>query len=71
VTGATSRTQCPNVPNVTEECRMWVWFVSITFKMAMSPITGAEIVVTRSRIAEKRIRMVPIQWSQRNMITVV
>ncbi len=51
--------QWPKVPNVTEELRISVLLVSMTFKMAMSPITGAEMVVTRSRIAAAKSRKVP------------
>ena len=50
-TGATSRTQWPKAPNVTEELRISVLFVSMTLSIAMSPITGDEIVVTRRNTA--------------------
>lgn len=33
--------------------------VSVTFRMAISPTTGAEIVVIRSRIAATKSRKVP------------
>jgi hypothetical protein len=36
--------------------------------MAMSLITGAEIVVMRSRMEEMKMRATPMVWSQRNMI---
>jgi len=58
-TGATSRMQWPKVPNVTEELRRSVLLVSVTFRMAMSFTTGAEIVVMRSRIAATKSRKVP------------
>jgi hypothetical protein len=58
-TGATSRMQCPKVPKVTEEWRMSDLLVSVTFRMAISPTTGAEIVVIRSRIAATKSRKVP------------
>jgi len=51
--------QCPNVPNVTEELRISVLFVSITFKIAISPMTGAEMVVIRRRMADAKRRKVP------------
>jgi len=51
--------QWPKVPNVTEELRMSVLLVSITFKIAMSPTTGAEMVVMRIRIADTNSRKVP------------
>jgi hypothetical protein len=62
-TGATSRTQWPNVPNVTEELRMSVLLVRVTFKMAISLMTGAEIVVIKRRIAEAKRRKVPKWWT--------
>jgi hypothetical protein len=37
----------------------------------MSPITGDEIEVMRSSMAEMKMNITPIQWSQRNMIAVV
>ena len=41
---------------------MSVWFVRSTFKIAMSLITGALMVVTRRRIAATSRRRVPSQW---------
>jgi len=49
---------------VTEELRISVLLVSITFKIAMSPMTGAEIVVMRRRIAATKRRKVPIWWKK-------
>ena len=60
--GATSRTQWPNVPKVTDELRISVLLVSMTFKIAISPITGAEMVVMRRRTAEANSRKVPKWW---------
>ena len=51
--------QCPNVPNVTLELRMSVLFDSITLRIAMSPITGAEIVVTSRRIEAMKRKVTP------------
>jgi hypothetical protein len=50
------------VPKVTEELRISVLLVSITFKIAMSPMTGAEIVVMSRRMAEANSRKVPTWW---------
>jgi len=61
--GGTSRIQCPNVPKITEEGRMSVWFVRSTFKIAMSLMTGALMVVTRRRMAATSRKRVPNQWS--------
>lgn len=61
-TGATSRTQWPNVPKVTDELRISLLLVSITFKIAISPMTGAEIVVIRRSIADANSRKVPTWW---------
>jgi hypothetical protein len=36
----------------------------------MSPITGAEIVVMRRRIAAMNIKVTPIQWTPRNMLAI-
>jgi hypothetical protein len=44
---------------MTEELRMVVKLVSITFKMGRSPTTGAVMVVTRRRIAATKMRNVP------------
>ena len=44
---------------MTEELRRSLLLVSITFKIAMSPMTGAEMVVMRSRIAATKRRKVP------------
>jgi hypothetical protein len=63
VVGATLRTQWPKVPKVTVEL-----FASLTLRMAMSLITGAEIVVMRRRMEEMKMRATPKVWSQRNMI---
>lgn len=60
--GATSRTQYPKVPNVTEEWRKSDEFASVTFKIAMSLMTGAEMVVMRSRMAAAKMRNVPTWW---------
>jgi hypothetical protein len=57
--GGTSRMQCPKVPNVTLEWRMSVLFVSMTLRMERSPTTGAEIVVTRRRMAAMRREITP------------
>jgi hypothetical protein len=62
--GATSRTQWPKVPNVTEELRMSLLLVRVTFKMAISWMTGAEIVVIKRRIAEAKSRKVPVWWTK-------
>lgn len=51
--------QWPNVPNVTLELRMSVLLVSVTLRMAMSPMTGAEMVVTRRRMAAMKRKMTP------------
>jgi len=50
------------VPNVTEELRMLLWLVSITFRMAMSPMMGAEMVAMRRRTADAKRRKVPKWW---------
>ena len=60
--GATSRTQWPKVPNVTEELRKADLLVSVTFRMPMSPMTGDEMVVIRIRIADTKSRKVPTWW---------
>jgi hypothetical protein len=39
---------------------MSVWFVSMTLRMAMSPMTGAEMVVTRRRIDARKMKTTPI-----------
>ena len=57
--GATSRTQCPKEPKVTEEWRMSEALDSMTFRMAMSPMTGAEMVVMSRRIAAAKRRKTP------------
>jgi len=44
---------------VTEEWRIADEFVRVTFRIAMSPMTGAEMVVMRSRIAAAKMRNVP------------
>ncbi len=44
---------------MTEELRMVVKLVSITFKIGISLMTGAEIVVMRRRIAAAKRRKVP------------
>lgn len=41
---------------------MSVLLVSITFKMAISLMTGAEMVVTSRRMAAAKSRKVPIWW---------
>lgn len=51
--------QWPKVPKVTEELRMSVWLVSITFRMAMSLTTGAEMVVTRRRMEAMKRKVTP------------
>jgi hypothetical protein len=51
------------VPNVTEELRMSVKLVSITFRIAKSPTTGAVMVVMRRRMVAAKRRKVPIWWS--------
>jgi len=58
--GGTSRTQCPKAPNVTEELRKSVKFVSMTLRMAMSPMTGDEMVVTRRRMDAMKMKTTPI-----------
>jgi hypothetical protein len=57
--------QCPKAPNVTEELRMSVKFVSMTLRMAMSPMTGDEMVVTRRRMDAMKMKTTPtlFQWS--------
>jgi len=52
--------QCPKAPNVTEELRKSVKFVSMTLRMAMSPMTGAEMVVTRRRMDAMKMKATPI-----------
>ena len=37
-------------------------FARVTFRMAMSPMTGAEMVVMSRRMAAMRRKMTPIQW---------
>ena len=59
VIGGTSRMQCPKVPKITDEFRMSVLFVSITLRIAISLSTGAEMVVTRSRIEAMRRNTTP------------
>lgn len=58
-TGGTSRMQWPKVPKMTDEWRMSVWFVSITFRMAMSLMTGAEMVVMRRRMEAMKRNATP------------
>ena len=58
--GGTSRMQCPKAPNVTDELRMSVKFVSMTLRMAMSPMTGDEMVVTRRRMDAMKMKATPI-----------
>ncbi len=56
--------QCPKVPKFTAELRIWVLLVSLTLRIAMSGITGAEIVVTRSSMdATKRQRTPTLRMS--------
>lgn len=57
--GGTSRMQWPKVPKMTEELRMLVLLVSITLRIAMSLMTGAEMVVTRRRMEAAKRRKVP------------
>lgn len=57
--GGTSSTQWPNVPKMTLEWRMSVLFVSMTLRMAMSLSTGAEMVVTRRRMAAMKRKVTP------------
>jgi hypothetical protein len=59
VIGGTSRMQCPKVPKLTEELRMSVKLVSITFRIGRSVMTGAVMVVTRRRMAAAKRRKVP------------
>lgn len=55
--------QWPKVPKVTEEWRMSVWFVSMTFRMPMSPMTGAEMVVMSRRMEAMKRKATPtLQW---------
>jgi hypothetical protein len=58
--GATSRTQWPNVPKVTEECRASDELVRVTLRIPMSPMTGAEIVVIKRSIADINIIATPM-----------
>lgn len=51
--------QWPKVPKMTEELRMLVLLVSITLRIAMSLMTGAEMVVTRRRMEAAKRRKVP------------
>jgi hypothetical protein len=51
--------QCPKAPNVTDELRMSVKFVSMTLRMAMSPMTGDEMVVTRRRMDAMKMKTTP------------
>ncbi len=51
--------QWPKDPNMTEELRMWVLLVSMTFRMAMSLATGADTLVINSRMEEMRMRTTP------------
>ena len=60
--GATSSTQWPNVPKVTDEWRISDLLVSVTFNMAMSLMTGAEMVVMRRRMAAANSKNVPTWW---------
>ena len=61
--------QCPKAPNVTDELRMSVKFVSMTLRMAMSPMTGDEMVVTRRRMDAMKMKATPILF-QRVMLAV-
>src|SRR5271168_4042483 len=58
-TGGTSRMQWPKLPNVTEELRISVLLVSITLRMAISPMIGEEIVVIKRRMAAMNKRATP------------
>ncbi len=44
---------------MTEELRMWVLLVSMTFRIAMSLTAGAETLVINSRMEEMRMRTTP------------
>jgi hypothetical protein len=52
--------QWPKVPKVTDEWRMSELLVSITFKIAISCTTGAEMVVIRRRMLAANRRKVPV-----------
>jgi len=60
LSGGTSRMQYPNVPKLTEECRIWVWFVSVTRRRPKSLITGAEMVTMRRRMLAAKRKKTPI-----------
>jgi len=51
------------VPNVTDEWRISEEFVRVTFRIAMSWMTGAEMVVMRRRIEAAKRRKVPTWWN--------
>jgi hypothetical protein len=43
---------------------MSVWFVSMTFRMAISLTTGAEMVVMRRRIDARKMKTTPVLFRQ-------
>lgn len=47
------------VPKTTDEWRMSVEFVRVTFRIAMSLTTGAEMVVMRRRMEAMRMKRTP------------
>jgi hypothetical protein len=51
------------VPKVTDECRIALEFVSVTFSIAKSLTTGAVMVVIRRRTAAAKMRNVPTWWT--------
>jgi hypothetical protein len=57
--GATSSTQCPKVPKLIEEWRILELLVNVTFRMPISLMTGAEMVVMRRRIDAAKSKKVP------------
>jgi hypothetical protein len=67
VTGGTSRTQRPKVPKVMAELRISVLFVSVTLRMAISPMTGDEIEVMSRRLAAmNELHTYPVEASKQD-----
>jgi hypothetical protein len=52
--------QYPKLPNVTEEWRIVDELVNVTLRIAMSWMTGAEMVVIRRRMEAANIKITPI-----------
>lgn len=57
---STSKTQYPKVPNETTELWESVPFVNLTFKIPISLMTGAEMVVMSRRMEDAKRRNVPM-----------